>query len=55
VPENELDAMALREAKTGVSIPKPLKGIAERKVRFDPNNAIKAEDMPKAALDFNRF
>jgi threonine synthase len=55
VPENELDAMALLEAKTGVSIPRPLKGIADRKVRFDPNNAIKAEDMPKAALDFNKF
>ncbi len=55
VPENELDAMELLEAKTGVSIPKPLYGIAQRKVRFDPNKPIKADDMPKAALDFQIF
>jgi threonine synthase len=55
VPENELDAMELLEEKTGVSIPKPLFGIAQRKVRFDPNDAIKAEDMPQAALNFQRF
>ncbi|MBO5040237.1 MAG: threonine synthase [Clostridia bacterium] len=55
VPENELDAMELLEKKTGVPIPKPLYGIAKRKVRFDPNNAIKAEDMPLSALNFQRF
>lgn len=55
VPENELDAMELLEKKTGVAIPAPLCGIADRKIRFDPNNAIKAEDMPKAALNFQRF
>ena len=55
VPENELDAMELLEKMTGNEIPKPLRGIAQRKVRFDPDEAIKAEDMPKAALSFQRF
>jgi threonine synthase len=55
VPENELDAMELLEKMTGNEIPKPLRGIAQRKVRFDPDKAIKAEDMPKAALNFQRF
>ena len=54
-PENELDAMDILENKTGVEIPKPLKGIADRKIRFDPENAIKAEDMPLSALNFNKF
>lgn len=54
-PENELDAMEILENKTGTPIPKPLKGIADRKIRFDPENAIKADEMPRAALDFNKF
>ena len=47
--------MDILENKTGVEIPKPLKGIADRKIRFDPENAIKAEDMPLSALNFNKF
>ena len=55
VPENELDAMELLEKMTGTPIPAPLMNIAQRKIRFDPDDAIKAEDMPKAALSFQRF
>ncbi len=55
VPENELDAMEMLEELTGNAIPKPLRGIAQRKVRFDPDDAIKAEAMPEAALNFQRF
>ena len=55
VPENELDAMALLESKTGVTIPAPLAGIAGRTVRFDPDDAIKAEAMPESVLAFQRF
>ncbi len=55
VPENELDAMAILEAKTGVKIPAPLAGIADRTVRFDPDDAIKAEAMPESVLAFQRF
>ncbi len=55
VPENELDAMALLENKTGVKIPAPLAGIADRTVRFDPDDAIKAEAMPESVLAFRRF
>ena len=55
VPENELDAMSILEQKTGVKVPAPLAGIANRTVRFDPDDAIKAEDMPRMALTFERF
>ncbi len=46
-PENELDALAELEKITSVKIPAPLADIQNRKVRFDPEKAIKAEDMPK--------
>ncbi len=55
VPENELDAMDMLKELTEVEIPAPLSGIADRKVRFDPNDPIKAEDMPSAALNFQKF
>ena len=51
VLDNELDALDKLESLTGVEIPIPLQGIAKRKIRFDPNNAIKAEDMPKTVLE----
>jgi threonine synthase len=55
VPENELDAMELLEKMTGTPIPAPLMNIAQRKIRFDPDDAIKADAMPDAALSFQRF
>ncbi len=55
VPENELDAMSMLESKTGVAIPKPLAGIADRTVRFDPDDAIAAEAMPDSVLAYQRF
>ncbi len=48
--ENELDSLTRLEALTGVVIPKPLSGMDKRKIRFDPDNAIKAEDMPSVVL-----
>ncbi len=50
-PENELEALDRLEALTGVRIPAPLAGIAKRKIRFDPAEAIKAEDMPGTVLN----
>ncbi len=55
VPENELDAMSMLEKKTGVAIPVPLAGIANRTVRFDPDKAIKAEAMPESVLAYRSF
>ena len=54
-PENELDAMDRLREITGVPIPAPLSGIGNRKIRFDPEKAIKADDMPEAVLSFQRF
>ena len=51
IPENELDAMEFLSRMSGVEIPAPLAGIANRKIRFDPDQAIKAEDMPKVILE----
>ncbi len=50
VCENEVDSLERLSAVSGTPIPAPLDGIAKRKIRFDPDNAIKAEDMPKAVL-----
>ena len=50
VTDNELDSLTRLEELTGVVIPKPLSGMDKRKIRFDPDNAIKAEDMPKVVL-----
>ncbi len=55
VPGNELDAMALLEKKTGVPVPAPLAAVVGKKIRFDPEKAIKAADMPEAVLSFQRF
>ena len=49
--DNELEALDKLLLLTGVEIPKPLQGILTRKIRFDPDNAIKAEDMSKTILD----
>ncbi len=49
--KNELEALDRLESLTGVQIPLPLAGIAKRKIRFDPDKAIKAEDMPGVVLD----
>lgn len=50
--ENELDAIGALLKLTGVEIPLPLKDIEKREIRFDPEKSIKAEDMPKAVLEF---
>ncbi len=50
-PENELDALDRLEELTGVKIPLPLSGMAKRKIRFDPDDAIKADEMPKVVLE----
>ena len=42
-PEDDLDALALLSEKTGTEITLPLRGLAERKVRFD--KVIDAADM----------
>ena len=42
-PEDDLDALALLSEKTGTEITLPLRGLAERKVRFD--RVIDAADM----------
>ncbi len=50
VPENELDAMDILSERTGVVIPRPLSGIAKRKVRFDPDSSIQPEAMAETVL-----
>ena len=55
IAENELDAVSMLESKTGVAVPKPLAGIADRTVRFDPDDAIAAEAMPDSVLAYQRF
>ena len=49
-PADGLAALDMLTEKTGVDIPYPLKGIAERKVRFD--EVINASEMPAKVLDF---
>lgn len=48
--ENELDAMQALEELTCVPVPAPLSGIAERRIRFDPEASIAREDMLKTVL-----
>ena len=55
VPVNELDAMARLTELTGVAVPAPLSGIAGKAIRFDPNDAIKAEGMSETVLAYDRF
>ena len=55
VPENELDAMGILEEKTGVPVPTPLSSVVNKEIRFDPNDAIKADEMPGIALNYERF
>lgn len=50
VPENELDAMDILSEKSRTAIPAPLCGIASRKIRFDPDDAIRPEDMPAVVI-----
>ncbi len=49
-PEDDLDALELLKAYTGVEIPYPLRGIAERKVRF--TETVKALEMLDAVKGF---
>lgn len=49
-PENELDALDELEALTAVPIPAPLAGIGGRRIRFDPDKAIKPELMADVVL-----
>lgn len=49
---DELDAAQLLSEYTGVPIPGPLDGIAQRKIRFDPDAAIEADGMDGAVLAF---
>ena len=55
VPTNELDAMGLLSEKTGVPVPKPLAEVVGKPIRFDPDDAIKAEEMPQVTLAYDRF
>ena len=50
IPSDGLAALDLLTEKTGVDIPYPLKGIAERKVRF--TETINSDEMPEKVLDF---
>jgi threonine synthase len=49
---DELNASSLLSTYTGTSIPGPLDGIAQRKIRFDPDAAIEADGMDGAVLAF---
>ena len=49
-PADGLAALDMLTELTGVEIPYPLKGIADRKVRFE--EVIDAPDMPKKVLEF---
>ena len=51
-PTDELDAARLLSEYTKTAIPAPLDGIAQRKIRFDPNAAIEADAMDGAVLAF---
>lgn len=46
--ENELDAIEALKAYTGVDIPAPLADIAKRKIRFNPEDSIEADEMLEA-------
>ncbi len=46
--DNELDAIYALNRYTDVEIPAPLCGIEKRKIRFDPEDAIEADEMKKA-------
>ncbi len=48
----ELDALQALSDYTGTPIPAPLDGIAQRKIRFDPNNSIEADKMEDSVLAF---
>ncbi len=50
IPSDGLAALDMLTEKTGVEIPYPLKGIAERKVRFD--EVIDVCKMPEKVLEF---
>jgi threonine synthase len=50
IPADGLEALNMLVALTGVEIPYPLKGIADRKVRFE--EVIDASDMPQKVLEF---
>ena len=49
-PENELDAMELLKEYSGEPIPSPLSGVVKKKIRFDPEKAIQAEEMKEIVL-----
>ncbi len=51
LPQNETEAAERLRDLTGVPVPKPLDGIAKRKIRFDPDQPIKAEDMPTVVTE----
>ena len=55
VPEVELDAMGLLKEKTSTEIPAPLASVVNKKIRFDPDDAIEADAMKETVLAFQRF
>lgn len=48
--ENELDAMSALAEETGIEAPKPLRGIGERTIRFQPEDAIHPNQMWKTVV-----
>jgi threonine synthase len=49
-PADPLDALDELSAATATEIPYPLRGLAQRTVRFE--SVIPADEMPKAVLDW---